>query len=416
MVSILLSTLFRLKRKFFESYTKLGNIAQEGTNQGEFTENSEEGNFFSYGNFRVALIFFFLCSLMLWSNIMPRTLVPILFITLSSDDEVRYIPSTHLRPCNWLTRGMYDEAMSLYGADMMKFIKAKFKEYRNNTDQITKDHVDYMYTCLENERLVGKCCPNDFYYIRRSHALYERDLFTGVLNRYRVHPKFEEVFVDYHGMRFAREEIKEYVKNKDFLDIGSFIGDSAVVLAPYTNKKIYSFDISPHHLQMVKYHAMSNHVSEKIVTINKGLGASESTMYINYDAENSAMTLTKSGQIPIPITTIDKEVFSRKIKPGFIKADIEGSEYEMLLGAKKTIEKFKPVLSISVYHNFAGLFRIPDYIKSFGYKIYFRATSIHHDHMGEMILFAYPIEIGNFDSFEDDSNPLTNDLILDYLE
>ena len=108
---------------------------------------------------------------------------------------------------------------------------------------------------------------------------------------------------------------------------------------------------------------------------------------------------------------IDNEVSNLNITPGFIKADIEGSEYAMLLGAKETIRKYRPIISVSIYHNYAGLFLIPDYIKSFNYKIYFRACSIYHDHMGEMILFAYPMELGDFDSFEFEGNPLEKDVI-----
>ena len=36
---------------------------------------------------------------------------------------------------------------------------------------------------------------------------------------------------------------------------------------------------------------------------------------------------------------------------GFIKFDLEGSAYRALLGSVKTLQKWKPVLSISLYHS-----------------------------------------------------------------
>ena len=333
-------------------------------------------------------------------------------ISILPNFKVSYLNSNNLKKCNWLTNGMYDEAVKLYGNNTMDFIRTKLSEYGENTDQITKDHLNYMYSCLENKRIYGKCCPANFYYLIRSHNLYEHDKRSGILDKYIVHPNFEEVFVNYHGFRFARQEIKDYVKNKDFLDIGSYVGDSAVVLSQYTNKNIYSYDISVRNLEDVKSNAQKNSISDKVITINKGLGSSNETfLYLNSDDHHSALHLTNSGNIKIPMTTIDNEVNNNHIIPGLIKADIEGSEYSMLLGAKETIEKYRPIMSISIYHNFNGLFRIPDYIKSFGnYKIFFRACSINHEHMGEMILFAYPLEIEDFDSFEIDNNPLTKDI------
>ena len=340
----------------------------------------------------------------------PRTNVNSFY----DDNKLNYIGIGNYHGCVQVTSTIYSEAKSLYGEGAMDFIKQKLFEYKNDTDQISKDHIDYLYTCLLNAKVTGyKCCPSDFYYEQRAFAQYRKDEKDGILAKFIIPEKFEEVFANYHGFRFARKEIKDYVKDKDILDIGSYIGDSALVLSQYTNKKIYSFDITPHHLEMVRNTSILNHISDKVITTNKGLGSKESIMYVSGTNVNSGNSVSKKGKIPIPITTIDKEVFSRNITPGVIKADIEGSEYDMLLGAKKTIEKFRPIITISVYHNFAGLFQVPDYIKSFdNYKIFFRACHHTYTHMGEMIMFAYPEEIGNFTSFEEDNNTLSNDNIL----
>lgn len=47
----------------------------------------------------------------------------------------------------------------------------------------------------------------------------------------------------------------------------------------------------------------------------------------------------------------------------FLKADIEGYEYKMLLGAKKGIERYKPLLAVCIYHNPVDLYSIPKLIK-----------------------------------------------------
>lgn len=53
----------------------------------------------------------------------------------------------------------------------------------------------------------------------------------------------------------------------------------------------------------------------------------------------------------VDVITIDEFVESHEInRVDYIKADIEGAEREMLLGAKKTLQKFGPKLSICEYH------------------------------------------------------------------
>jgi FkbM family methyltransferase len=48
----------------------------------------------------------------------------------------------------------------------------------------------------------------------------------------------------------------------------------------------------------------------------------------------------------------------------FLKADIESFEYRMLLGATKGIKKYKPLLTICLYHNAVDFYSIPLLVKS----------------------------------------------------
>lgn len=71
----------------------------------------------------------------------------------------------------------------------------------------------------------------------------------------------------------------------------------------------------------------------------------------------------------------------------FIKMDIEGSEFEALLGAKNTIFTNKPVLAICIYHSDEDMLRILELIKSWelGYKFFVRH---HAQKISETVLYA----------------------------
>ena len=70
--------------------------------------------------------------------------------------------------------------------------------------------------------------------------------------------------------------------------------------------------------------------------------------------------------------TIDEFCIRHSIdQVDFIKADVEGGEVGLVYGAEKTIRKFKPSLSIAVYHAPKNANLIVDFIEqlSLGYKI-----------------------------------------------
>ncbi len=53
-----------------------------------------------------------------------------------------------------------------------------------------------------------------------------------------------EVMFFRHGLIYANEKILSYIKERDILDLGAYIGDSALVLSNYTNAKVYSYELS----------------------------------------------------------------------------------------------------------------------------------------------------------------------------
>jgi FkbM family methyltransferase len=80
------------------------------------------------------------------------------------------------------------------------------------------------------------------------------------------------------------------------------------------------------------------------------------------------------------ITPLDEVVCNLNFPISFLKADVEGSERELLLGARETIRRSKPRLSICTYHLPDDWREIPRMVRSFrmGYRIRF---SVLFDHM-----------------------------------
>ena len=91
----------------------------------------------------------------------------------------------------------------------------------------------------------------------------------------------------------------------------------------------------------------------------------------NSNIDSSANTISEEGDKIIETVNLDEDI---KEKIDIIKMDIEGEEYNALIGCKNHIINDKPILLISVYHNNTDLFRIPKLIYEYNnnYKFYLR--------------------------------------------
>jgi FkbM family methyltransferase len=150
------------------------------------------------------------------------------------------------------------------------------------------------------------------------------------------------------------------VKNKDIvIDVGAWIGDFSAYAA-IKGATVYAFEPVKETFNLLcKTKLLNDDVNncakDKIIPVQKGLGSSECEVFISLSENNSgshsiAVEVGTYGE-KITVTTLDKFVEENKIsRVDFIKADIEGAERDMLIGASNILKKFAPKLAICTYH------------------------------------------------------------------
>ena len=87
----------------------------------------------------------------------------------------------------------------------------------------------------------------------------------------------------------------------------------------------------------------------------------------------------------VRVTTIDGTVGDEPV--GFIKMDIEGSEFGALHGAERTIRRDRPLLALSVYHLPGDMLAIMDYLHELvpKYRFWLRHYSVGN---ADTVLYA----------------------------
>jgi len=215
-----------------------------------------------------------------------------------------------------------------------------------------------------------------------------------------LYPGFQEyeipVFKFHHGLNLFESKMQEYLNGKDCIDGGGFNFESAVIFSShYPFRKVHSFEINIENIkkgmQITKnYYPHINNIN----SINKGLWNKETKMKIEGKSTlTKVLELTpKKGDSFAQLTTMDLFSNENKHPIGFIKLDVEGSEFNAIEGAKETILKYLPIISVSIYHNLNAFFEIKPLIESIApgeYVFYIRKLAPHYRVM-ETYLICIP--------------------------
>lgn len=165
------------------------------------------------------------------------------------------------------------------------------------------------------------------------------------------------------------DEDKEFLKDKDIIDAGAYIGDSTLPLSKITKANVYGFEPFTESYNKLKQNIELNNI-KNIVPVNASLSDvnGEISLYLsgdNHQGITNDSTLSQyDKELVVQSRTIDSYVEENNLNVGFIKVDVEGAEQDLLKGAINTIRTQKPILFLSIYHKPDDFFTIKPWIES----------------------------------------------------
>ncbi len=213
----------------------------------------------------------------------------------------------------------------------------------------------------------------------------------------------ESVFCYFHGLTLLPHEVLNYIAGSDFIDIGAFVGDSAIALKQYNYRKIFSIEISLKSIANYRANmARSGIDNDRFEIIHAAIVSDDQREPVRLaDTGSAGFSLLRNrgkyDEISIEQRSTDFIVDKYSISPRYIKVDIEGSALDFAKGAIKTLTAFRPVVSIAVYHNPVEFFEVKPFLEGFliNYKFIIRKLSAgvrnnlcHSD----VFLIGYPLE------------------------
>ena len=179
----------------------------------------------------------------------------------------------------------------------------------------------------------------------------------------------DEVFNSRNWHHFISDETP--VKPNDtIVDCGAAEGLFSFYVARHV-KNVYAIEPIPMwHAAMDKTFQAFDNVEVKKV----GVGHANAEMRMTNDEIYSRVSA--KGELKIPIRTIDSMFAEDSVPVTFLKADIEGFEFPMLLGAQETIRENRPKISLTMYHGSNHFLEVQEFLLNIHNDYRFRLRGI----------------------------------------
>jgi len=176
----------------------------------------------------------------------------------------------------------------------------------------------------------------------------------------------------------AEQEAHIYGTGSHFVHAGDIVLDCGASDGDFTRealqagaKLVVSIEVSPTAVECLRRNLAEPIAQGRAIVYPKGVWDSEGSLTLNVSDSNFAansVVLHPEGShhdVEVPLTTIDKIVSELRLpRVDFIKMDIEGAEVRALAGARATIARFKPRLSIATEHKPDDEVTIPRAVRS----------------------------------------------------
>ena len=145
----------------------------------------------------------------------------------------------------------------------------------------------------------------------------------------------------------------KYIKSgMTVYDVGANVGYYSLLasLVIGMEGKVFSFEPLPENISYLKKHIELNNL-KNVKVIDRAVNDKFSKLRFTFGDNRSAGHISNEGEIEIETTSLDEFIKEGNPLPDLIKMDIEGAEYDALVGAKELVKTKKPVIFLATHSN-----------------------------------------------------------------
>lgn len=158
------------------------------------------------------------------------------------------------------------------------------------------------------------------------------------------------------------------------IDVGANIGTLALTFAKKTKtqKSVFAFEPHPKIFRYMNDNIALNGVEGQVQCFCMALGDKQEKLYFSNQSDDTNNAISNRGQLEIDVCRLD-DVFQKQ-HVRLLKIDVEGYEYQVLLGARETCSNadmiYLECIPSMLERNGGSEEKICDFLKGLGFKIY----------------------------------------------
>ena len=224
----------------------------------------------------------------------------------------------------------------------------------------------------------------DFFRENQEKILKARELLADNLSKkifdnvilYKLTGKTEYLF-DAECERSDSFKLINAQEIRSFADLGAYRGDTLEEMLGYAPKLEYAYAFEPDARTYKKLSAFCESYGGAVKLYPQNIAAwSESTTltFNSSSNRNSGAFAPDTNAKAVEIKADSLDNILNGLPVDHIKYDVEGAEMQALKGSEKTISKYHPSLTVSIYHRSEDIFALPLrlYKLNKNYKLYIR--------------------------------------------
>lgn len=183
----------------------------------------------------------------------------------------------------------------------------------------------------------------------------------------------------YPDGNFDKEMMASIAENnatgKVIFDVGAFIGASSLVFAKLVGDqgKVLAFEPNPYNQRRIEKNLQKNagygeNITVYPIALSDNNNRTKMTLSKEIDSGHSSTSRLEGSHskihnsdlpddfedVEVEVKTLDSFVKEMNILPDILKVDVEGAEYDFLLGAVETIKKVHPTFYIELHSEYCA--------------------------------------------------------------